>query len=84
MLLKGFLTRLEPQSRFGDKLLENWVLCPQNGTAVLNGSRRGVVVFWWMRWKVVGCGTLKMRHIGFDSSYDCRAFVLASSSLSVP
>ena len=31
------LTPLEPQSRFGDKLLEHWVVCPQNGTAVLKG-----------------------------------------------
>ena len=31
------LTHLEPQSRFGDKLLRIRVLCPQNGTAVLNG-----------------------------------------------
>ena len=33
------LTPLEPQSRFGDKLLEIWVFCPQNGTAVLKGLR---------------------------------------------
>ena len=26
-----------PQSRFGDKLLEIWVVCPQNRTAVLKG-----------------------------------------------
>ena len=32
-----FLTPLGPQSRFGDKLLEIGVVCPQNGTAVLNG-----------------------------------------------
>ena len=31
------LTPLEPQSRFGDKLLEIRVECPQNGTAVLKG-----------------------------------------------
>ena len=31
------LTPLEPQSRFGDTLLEVWVVCPQNGTAVLKG-----------------------------------------------
>ena len=31
------LTPLEPQSRFGDKLFEVWVVCPQNGTAVLKG-----------------------------------------------
>ena len=40
-----------------------------------------MVVFWWMRWRDVGCGTLSSpheRHIGFDSSYDTvrRAFVL--------
>ena len=31
------LTPLEPQSRCGDKLLEIWVVCTQNGTAVLKG-----------------------------------------------
>ena len=31
------LTPLEPQSRFGDKVLEIRVDCPQNGTAVLKG-----------------------------------------------
>ena len=31
------LTPLEPQSRFGDKLLEIRVVCPQSGTAVLKG-----------------------------------------------
>ena len=31
------LTLLEPQSRFGDKLLEIWVDCPPNETAVLKG-----------------------------------------------
>ena len=31
------LTRLEPQSRFGDKPLKFQVVCPQNGTAVLKG-----------------------------------------------
>ena len=30
-------TLLEPQSRFGDKPLNFQVVCPQNGTAVLNG-----------------------------------------------
>ena len=30
------LSLLGPQSRFGGKLLENGVLCPQNETAVLN------------------------------------------------
>ena len=29
------LTPLEPQSRFRDKLLEIWLVCPHNGTAVL-------------------------------------------------
>ena len=28
---------LGPQSRFGDKLLEIRLVCPQNGTAVLKG-----------------------------------------------
>ena len=35
--LAPLLTPLEPQSRVGDKLLENSVVCPQNGTAVLKG-----------------------------------------------
>ena len=30
---------LEPRSRFGGKLLENWLVCPQNGTAVLKGVK---------------------------------------------
>ena len=30
---------LEPQSRFGDKVLEIRADCPQNGTAVLKGLR---------------------------------------------
>ena len=30
-------TPLEPQSRFGGKLLEIGLVCPQNGTAVLKG-----------------------------------------------
>ena len=34
------LRPLEPQSRFGDKLLEIRVVCPQNGTAVLKGLRQ--------------------------------------------
>ena len=33
------LTPLEPQPRFGDKLLEIRLVCPQNGTAVLKGLR---------------------------------------------
>ena len=33
------LTLLEPQSRFGGKLLGIRAVCPQNGTAVLNGLR---------------------------------------------
>ena len=33
----GKPSRLEPQSRFGDKLLEIYVVCPRNGTAVLKG-----------------------------------------------
>ena len=32
-----FLTLLEPQPAFGDKLLKFQVVCPQNGTAVLKG-----------------------------------------------
>ena len=35
------LTPLEPQSRFGDKLLEVREVCPQNGTAVLKGLTIG-------------------------------------------
>ena len=34
------LTLLEPQSRFGEKPLKFQVVCPQNGTAVLNGLSR--------------------------------------------
>ena len=34
---QDILTLLGPQSRFGDKLLTIWVVCPLNGTAVLNG-----------------------------------------------
>ena len=33
------LTLLEPQSRLWDKLVNFRVVCPQNGTAVLNGLR---------------------------------------------
>ena len=47
-------TLLEPQSRFGDKLLEIWVDCPQNEIAVLKGltlgkivTRKGCVIFMW-------------------------------------
>ena len=35
-----WLTLLAPQSHFGDKLLKIWLVCPQNGTAVLKGLRR--------------------------------------------
>ena len=38
--INGYLTPLEPQSRFGDKLLKIWVVCPQNGTAVLKAFGR--------------------------------------------
>ena len=38
-----YLTPLEPQSRLGDKLLEIWAVCPQNGTAVLKGLRSPVI-----------------------------------------
>ena len=33
--MRSYLTPLEPQSRFGDKLLEIWIVFPENGTAVL-------------------------------------------------
>ena len=36
------LTLLGLQSRFGDSLLKFPVICPRNGTAVLNGLRHGV------------------------------------------
>ena len=38
------LTPSEPQSRFGDKLLGNGVVCPQNGTAVLKGLITGACI----------------------------------------
>ena len=34
---EGDISLLEPQSRFGDKLLKIWRVCPHNGTAVLKG-----------------------------------------------
>ena len=37
ILPRNSSTLLGPQSRFGDKLLQIWVVCPQNGTAVLKG-----------------------------------------------
>ena len=37
------LTPLGPQSRFGDKLLGLWMVCPQNGTAVLKGLIRVLI-----------------------------------------
>ena len=37
------LTLLEPQSRFGDKPLKFQVVCPQNGTAVLEGLIRQAI-----------------------------------------
>ena len=37
LIQSSVLTLLEPQSRFGDKLLESLVVCPHNGTAVLKG-----------------------------------------------
>ena len=40
------LTLLGPQSRFGDKLLENWVVCPHNGTAVLKGLKHPLCRCW--------------------------------------
>ena len=36
------LTLEGPQSRFGDKLLDISVVCPEDGTAVLKGSRAEV------------------------------------------
>ena len=33
------LTLLGPQSRFGDKLLRIWLVCPKNETAVLKGLK---------------------------------------------
>ena len=38
---------LGPQSRFGDKLLENRVDCPQNWTAVLKRSSKGARYLLW-------------------------------------
>ena len=35
----SFLTPLEPESRFGEKLLEIRLVCPQNWAAVLKGLR---------------------------------------------
>ena len=40
VILPSRLTPLEPQSRLGTKLLEIWLVCPQNGTAVLKGLIR--------------------------------------------
>ena len=34
---QDLLAPLEPQSRFGDKPVKLYVICPQNGTAVLKG-----------------------------------------------
>ena len=34
-----------------------------------------MVVFWWMRWRDVVCGSLHERHIGFDLSYDTAALL---------
>ena len=33
------MTLLGPQSRLEDKLLRIWLVCPQNGTAVLKGLK---------------------------------------------
>ena len=41
-LVFSVLTLLGPQSRFGDNPLNFQVVRPQNGTAVLKGSRMGV------------------------------------------
>ena len=35
-----------PQSRFGDKLLVIWLVCPQNGTAALKGFIPKLPLFW--------------------------------------
>ena len=43
------LTPLEPQVRFGDKLLEVWVVYAHNGTAVLKGLRRVYANIEWLR-----------------------------------
>ena len=40
------LTIIEPQSRFGDKLLEIRVVCPQNGTAVPSIYRSWFAALW--------------------------------------
>ena len=45
-------TPLEPQSRFGDKLLDIWMVCPQNGTAVLKG------LMWRQHTTIAGTGTI--------------------------
>ena len=36
---------------------------------------RGVVVFWWMRWRDVGFSSLHERHISLDLSYDTAALL---------
>ena len=37
--IRHHLTLLGPQSRFGHNLLEIWLVCPQNGAAVLKGLK---------------------------------------------
>ena len=75
MLLRGCLTLLEPQSRSGDKPVKFQVVLSPNGTAVLKGLRRVVVVFWWTRWRDVGCSSIHVRHISFDLSWDTAALL---------
>ena len=41
-----------------------------------------MVVFWWMRWRDVGCcSSLHERHISFDLSSDTGALLLARSTI---
>ena len=66
------LTPLEPQSRFGDKLLRNTLVCPQNGTAVLREMGGGI------RGRVSlrdGDDCVRLDDLGLGSRY----FVLSTS-----
>ena len=49
------LTPLEPQSRFGGKLLEIRVVCPQHGTAVLKGLNEGPGALFSAETTVIRC-----------------------------
>ena len=51
----GALNPFRTAVPFWGQTTQNQVVCPQNGTAVLNGLRRGVVVFWCTKWRDVGC-----------------------------